>query len=246
MRKDITITAETRSARGKNEARRLRAAGSTPGVMYGVSDTSVAVAVNPKEIGRILHSRTGHNTIFNLAVTGGENTPVMIIDWQSDPVKDTLLHVDLKRIDLTARIVVKIPVHTHGEPTGVKLQGGLHEVITREIEIECLPDDIPEEFSVDVTELALGQSVRAGELALGEGVALVSAADMVISHVVALKAEVVETPAAVEGAPAAAAAEPEVIKKGKKEEEGSAGAEEKKKPAAEEKKKAGGDEKKKK
>src|SRR5215470_3871525 len=138
MRKDITVTAEPRSSRGKNEARRLRAAGSTPGVVYGVSDTAVPVSVNPKEIGRILHSKTGHNTIFNLTVQGGESTPVMIVDWQSDPIKDTLLHVDLKRIDLTKRISVRIPVVTAGEPKGVKIQGGLHEVITREIEIECL------------------------------------------------------------------------------------------------------------
>jgi large subunit ribosomal protein L25 len=243
MRKDITVTAETRSARGKNEARRLRASGSTPGVLYGVSDISVPLAMKPKEITRILSSKTGHNTIFNLALTGGENTPVMIVDWQSDPVKDTLLHVDLKRIDLTKRIVVKIPVHTHGEPTGVKLQGGLHEVISREIEIECLPDDIPEEFSVDVSELALNQSIRAGAIPLSGSMKLVSPADAVISHVVLLKAEVVETPA--EGAEVVAGAtpaEPEVIKKGKKEEEGAAPdekkkPEEKKKPAAEEKKK---------
>src|SRR5580698_4929630 len=177
MRKDITITAETRSGRGKNEARRLRASGSAPGVLYGVSDTSVPVAVNPKEIGRILGSKTGHNTIFNLAVTGGENTPVMIVDWQSDPVKEFLLHVDLKRIDLTKRITVKVPVHTHGEPAGVKLQGGLHEVITREIEIECLPDDIPEEFNVDVSELALNQSIRASAIPMSGSMRLVSPAD---------------------------------------------------------------------
>src|SRR5215469_1957071 len=138
MRKDITVTAEPRSSRGKNEARRLRAAGSTPGVLYGVSDSAVPVSVNPKEIGRILHSRTGHNTIFNLTVKGGESTPVMIVDWQSDPIKDTLLHVDLKRIDLTKRISVRVPVFTAGEPKGVKIQGGLHELVTREIEIECL------------------------------------------------------------------------------------------------------------
>src|SRR5580658_4956131 len=237
MRKDITITAETRTERGKNEARRLRASGSTPGVLYGVSDTSVPVAVKPKEIVRILSSKTGHNTIFNLAVTGGENTPVMIIDWQSDPVKDTLLHVDMKRIDLAKRIVVKIPVHTHGEPAGVKLQGGLHEVITREIEIECLPDDIPEEFIVDVSGLALNQSIRASAIPMSGSMRLVSPADAVISHVVLLKAEVVETPA--EGAEAVAGAtpaEPEVIKKGKKEEEGAA-ADDKKKPAEEKKKK---------
>src|SRR5215472_587604 len=100
MRKDITVTAEPRDTRGKNEARRLRASGAAPGVLYGVTDTAVPVAVSPKEIGKILHSRTGHNTIFNLAVKGAETTPVMIVDWQSDPVKDTLIHVDLKRIDL--------------------------------------------------------------------------------------------------------------------------------------------------
>src|SRR5215472_10214086 len=149
MRKDITVAAEPRSGRGKNEARRLRASGSAPGVLYGVSDTAVPVAVNPKEIGRILHSRTGHNTIFNLAVNGGETTPVMIVDWQSDPIKETLLHVDLKRIDLTKRISVRVPVISQGEPKGVKLQGGLHELVTREIEIECLPDEIPEQFTVD-------------------------------------------------------------------------------------------------
>jgi large subunit ribosomal protein L25 len=231
MRKDITVTAEPRSARGKNEARRLRAAGSAPAVLYGVTDTSVAVAVSPKEIGKILHSKTGHNTIFNLSITGGENTPVMIVDWQSDPVKDNLLHVDLKRIDLTQRITVRVPVRTLGEPKGVKLQGGLHELITREIEIECLPDEIPEEFTIETSELMLGQSVRAGEIALSGSMTLLSPAESVISHVVAMKAE--EAPAAVEaveGAPAAAVTgEPEVIKKGKKEEEGAAPADEKKK-----------------
>lgn len=235
MRKDITVTAETRSGRGKNEARRLRVAGSTPGVLYGVSDTSVPLAVNPKEIGRILNSKTGQNTIFNLAVTGGENTPVMVVAWQTDPVKNNLLHVDLKRIDLNQRIAVRIPVHTSGEPTGVKLQGGLHELITREVEIECLPDEIPEQFTVDVSELSIGQSIRAGALPLTGSMRLVSPAEAVISHVVAMKAEVVETPAAAEGAAAATPAEPEVIKKGKKEEEGAASDEKKKAP--EEKKK---------
>jgi large subunit ribosomal protein L25 len=228
MRKDITVTAEARSGRGKNEARRLRVTGSTPGVLYGVSDTAVAVAVNPKEIGRILNSKTGQNTIFNLAVKDGETTPVMVVDWQTDPIRSNLLHVDLKRIDLSKRISVKIPVHTTGEPVGVKLQGGLHELITREVEIECLPDEIPEEFVVDVSELNIGQSIRAGALPLTGSMKLVSTADSVISHVVAMKAEVVETPV-VEGAAPAAAAEPEVIKKGKKEEEGAAPEEKKKK-----------------
>ena len=231
MRKEITVSAEPRQGRGKNEARRLRASGLAPGVVYGVTDTAVAVAVNPKEIGRILHSRTGHNTIFNVSVKGGESTPVMIADWQSDPIRDNLLHVDLKRIDLNKPITVRVPVTTTGEPKGVKVQGGLHEVVTRDVEIECLPDDIPEEFTVDVAELMIGQSVRAGSITMPASIKLVSSPDAVISHVVALKAE--EAPAAAEGAEGAAAvapAEPEVIKKGKKEEEGAA-------PAAEEKKK---------
>src|SRR5580658_5684319 len=227
MRKDITIVAEPRSSRGKNEARRLRVSGQTPGVLYGAGGESVPVAVSPKEVNKILHSKTGYNTIFNLSVTGGETVPVMVVDWQHDPVKENLLHVDLKRIDLTLRLRVKVPVHTSGEPKGVKLQGGLHELITREIEIECLPDDIPEHFTIDVSELMIGQAIRAGEVKLGDGVKLVSNPDSVISHVVALKAE--PEPAAVEGAAPAATAEPEVIKKGKKEEEGAA-------PAAEEKK----------
>jgi large subunit ribosomal protein L25 len=218
-RKDITIAADARSSRGKNEARRLRVSGAAPGVLYGSGGESVAIAVNPKDIRKILQSKTGHNTIFDVAVKNGETVPVMIIDWQNDPIKDTLLHVDLKRIDLTKRIRVKVPVHTHGDPVGVKIQGGLHELITREIEIECLPDAIPEEYVVEVSELSIGQNVRAGDIPLGESVKLVSNPEAVISHVVAMKAE--EAPAATADAAAgpAAAAEPEVIKKGKKEEE---------------------------
>jgi large subunit ribosomal protein L25 len=218
MRKEITVAAEPRQSRGKNEARRLRVKGLAPAILYGSDRAAVAVSVNPKDVNKIQHSNTGHNTIFNLAVQDGEATPVMIVDWQSDPVKDNLLHVDLKRIDLSMRAAFKVRVHTTGEPKGVKLQGGLLEVITREIEIECLPDDIPELYTVDVGELMIGQNLRASDVALGGSVKLVSSPEQVIAHVVALKAEVVETPAA-EGAVAAAPAEPEVIKKGKKEED---------------------------
>jgi large subunit ribosomal protein L25 len=229
MRKDITVSAEPRDSRGKNEARRLRASGAAPAVVYGVTDTAVPVSVSPKEIGRILNSKTGHNTIFNLAVKGGETAPVMIVDWQSDPVKDTLLHIDLKRIDPNKPLRVRVPVLTTGEPKGVKIQGGLHEIVAREVEVECLPDAIPEEFSIDVSELMIGQSVRASSVPMPDGVKLVSPADAVISHVVALKAEEAPAAEAAEGAEATAPAEPEVIKKGKKEEEGAAPAEEKKK-----------------
>ena len=219
MLKDLTVAAETRDSRGKNEARRLRAKGSMPAVIYGGPAGPAPVAVNPKELSRILHSRTGHNTIFNMSIAGGETTPVMIVDWQFDPIKDSLLHVDLKRIDLDQRITVKVPVVTQGEPKGVKLQGGIHEVVTREIEIECLPNEIPEQFNVAVSEMMIGQSVRAGEIPLSGSMKLLSPADAVISHVVSMKAE--EEPAA-EAAATPAAAEPEVIKKGKKEEEGAA------------------------
>jgi large subunit ribosomal protein L25 len=228
MRKDITINAEPRSARGKNEARRLRVKGAIPAVVYGGKEGSVAVSVDPKEVNRLLHSKTGHNTIFNVAIRDLATTPAMVVDWQNDPIKGNLLHVDLKRIDLNARISVAIPVHCVGEAKGVKQQGGLLEVVTREVQIECLPDEIPENFVVEVTELLIGQSIRAGELPLVGSMKLLSQPEAVLVHVIALRAEVVATPAegeVVEGA--AAPAEPEVIKKGKKEEEGEAEAKKK-------------------
>jgi len=224
LRKDITVTAEVRASRGKNEARRTRSAGNIPAVVYGAYKDAISISVNPKEINRIIRSSTGLNTIFNLTIAGGETTPVMVVDQQVDPLKGTLLHADLKRIDLTKRIRVTVPVHTTGEAAGVKVQGGLLEVVTRAVEIECLPDEIPEGFKVSVSDLMIGQSKRAGDVGLGGSMKLVSAPDSVIAHVVALRAEETPAPAAgAEGAaPAAgapAAAEPEVIKKGKKEEE---------------------------
>ncbi len=225
MKNEITVSAEKRDSRGKNEARRLRVQGLAPGVLYGANGPSVAVAVNPKEVTRILHSATGHNTIFKLSIQGVEETPAMIVDWQSDPVRDNLLHVDLKRIDLSKRITVNVRVQTTGDPEGVKVQGGLLEIVTREVTIDCLPNEIPEVYTVDVSRLLIGQNLRASDIQLEGTAKLVSAPEQVIAHVVAMKAE--EAPAAeaaVEGAPAAPA-EPEVIKKGKKEEEPEAAAE---------------------
>lgn len=219
MRKDITVAAEVRASRGKNEAHRTRAAGKIPAVVYGAYKDAVAVAVSPKEIVKIVRSNTGFNTIFTLAIEGGETTPVMVVDQQVDPIKGTLLHADFKRIDLSKRIRVAVPVITEGEPAGVKVQGGLLEIITRSIEIECLPDDIPEHFTVDVSGLMIGQSKRASDVGLSGSMKLTSAPETVIAHIVTLKAE--EEPAAAEAAAptAAAGAEPEVIKKGKKEDE---------------------------
>ena len=240
MRREISIAAEVRTSRGKNEARRTRRAGQIPAVIYGSFQKPVSVVVNPRDIGKIVHSDTGYNTIFNLVIQGGDSTPVMLVDRQVDPVKGTLLHADFKRIDLSKRLRVSIPVHTVGEAAGVKVQGGLLEVITRAIEIECLPDEIPEGFTVDVTELMIGQAKRASDVALTGSMKLVSSPETVIAHAVALRAEEVVEPTAAEAAAAAVTpeagatpAEPEVIKKGKKEEE--APAEEKGKKPAEEK-----------
>ena len=222
MRKEVTVSADVRASRGKNAAHRTRRAGQIPAVIYGAYKDPISVALDPREILKIVHSSTGYNTIFNLQIQGGENTPVMVVDHQVDPLKGTLLHADLKRIDLTKRIRVTVPVHTEGEPAGVKVQGGLLEIITRVVEIECLPDDIPEHFVIDVRELMIGQSKRASDVALAGSIKLVSDPQSVIAHVVALRAEAEPTPAEGAAAPEAAAttAEPEVIKKGKKEEEG--------------------------
>jgi large subunit ribosomal protein L25 len=225
VRKDLTVAADVRTSHGKNAAHRTRRAGQIPAIIYGAFKEPISIAIDPREILKIVHSSTGYNTIFNLQVNGGENTPVMVVDHQSDPIKGTLLHADLKRIDLSKRLRVTVPVHTQGEPKGVKVQGGLLEIITRSIEIECLPDDIPEHFIVDVTELMMGQNRRASEVALTGTIKLVSDPQAVIAHVVALRAEAEPTAAEGAAAPEAAApaaAEPEVIKKGKKEEEGAA------------------------
>jgi large subunit ribosomal protein L25 len=202
-----------RDTRGKNEARRTRRAGQIPAVVYGAYQDPISISVNPKDLQKLVRSEGGYNTIFNLAIAGGETTPVMVVDEQVDPIRGTWLHADLKRIDLTKRLKVTVPVHTTGEPKGVKVQGGLLEIVTRSVEIECLPDEIPAGFTVDVTELLIGQSKRASDVAISGSMKLVSPADQVIAHIVSLRAEAAST---TEATPAA---EPEVVKKGKKEEE---------------------------
>jgi large subunit ribosomal protein L25 len=210
VKTDKVVTAQPRASRGKNEARRMRVSGLIPGVVYGAFKDPVSISVNPKFISQILRSSTGHNTIFNLEVAGGETTPVMVVDEQYDPVKSNLLHVDLKRIDLEKRIKVAVPVKVSGEAKGIKLQGGLMEIITRSVEIEVLPNDIPHSFTVDVSELMVGQSVRANDIVMPGSAKLLGQLDAVIAHVVGQKAEAV--------AEVAAVVEPEVAKKGKKDE----------------------------
>jgi len=222
MRKDITVAATPRPSRGKNEARRLRVSGLMPAIIYGTGKDPVAVSVNPKEVNKILHSTTGHNTIFDMAVGDSPAEPVMVIDWQHHPLKGNLLHVDLMRIDLEKALHVKVPVHLKGEAVGVKIGGGLLEVVNREVEIQCLPNDIPEFFEVDVTTLNVNQAVRAGDLTLSHSMKLLAPAESVLVHVTAPKNE--------DTAAAAGAAEPEVVKaKGKKEDAAAPAADKKKK-----------------
>src|SRR5437667_4186751 len=159
------VEAQPRKAeeRGKNEARRLRRSGRVPGVVYGAKKDSVAVCVDPKAIARILHSDTGHNTIFELSVNG-EKSKAMIVDWQYEPIKGSLLHIDLKRIAMDQKLKVSVPIVLKGEAAGVKQQGGILEQILREEEVECLPGDIPSAIEADVSELVFGKVLRVADL----------------------------------------------------------------------------------
>ncbi|MGE0407011.1 MAG: 50S ribosomal protein L25 [Candidatus Korobacteraceae bacterium] len=222
------VEAQPRTADGKNVARRERKSGRLPGVVYGARRPSVAVSLVPKQITRILHSESGHNTIFDLQLDG-EQTKVMIVDWQYEPIKGALLHVDLKRIAMDQKLRVRVPIQLKGEAAGVKQQGGILEQVLREVEIECLPADIPGHIDIDISGLVFGQSMRVSDLPHGEGkLRFLTDENQVVAHVVSVKEVVEATPeAAAEGA--ATAAEPEVIKKGKQEtEEGAAEKPEKK------------------
>ena len=218
----FNVKAQGREGRGKNEARRLRKGGSIPAVVYGAGKEPVSVAVDPKQVVRTLKADSGHNTISDLELNG-EATKAMIVDWQTEPIKGSLLHIDLKRIAIDKKLVVTVPVHLKGEAVGVKTQGGIMEQVLREVEIECLPADIPPHIDVDVTHLEFGHVLRVKELPHFEGkIEFLTDEDQTVAHVIAVKEVVEAAPAeAVEGA--AAPAEPEVIKKGKQEaEEGAA------------------------
>jgi large subunit ribosomal protein L25 len=211
------VEAQQRPAesRGKNEARRLRVTGQIPAVVYGAKKDPVAVAVNPKHITKILHSDSGHNTIFDLQVNGSKEK-VMIVDWQYDPIKDRLLHIDLKRIDMTKAIRVSVPIQLIGVPEGVKTQGGILDQVVREVELECLPTDIPSHIDVNVEHLKFGDVLRVSDLPHAGKLKFITAEDQAVAHITAVKEEVAPTAEAVAAAPAAGA-EPEVIKKGKQE-----------------------------
>jgi large subunit ribosomal protein L25 len=235
MADKIVVEAAARETRGKNEARRQRVAGNVPATLYGGKDAAISLTVNAKKLSQILRSATGHNTLFQVAFDGKEQ-PAIVKDWQVDPVSGNLLHVDLLRIAMDVRMRVKVPVHTFGEPSGVKVDGGVFEIVTREVEIECLPAEIPTEFKMDVSNLAMNQALRAGDIPIDKNkMKLLTEPERVLAHVVALRVEE-EKPADAVAAEVATPAEPEIIKKGKKEVEGEEG-EEGAKPAEKQEKK---------
>jgi large subunit ribosomal protein L25 len=212
------LEAQSRTPGNKNTARRLRRQGKVPAVLYGAGKDAVSLAVDPKQVTRILHSESGHNTIFDLSL-GGENTKAMIVDWQYEPIKGSLLHIDLKRIAMDKKLRVSVPVVLKGEAAGVKQQGGILEQIVREVEVECLPGDIPSSIEADVTELVFGKVLRVSELPHSDKLKFLTDANQPVAHITTVKEEVVATPEAAAAEAAAAPAEPEVIKKGKQESE---------------------------
>ena len=218
----------------KNAARRVRVSGKIPAVVYGAGQDSVAVAVDPRVITKILHSDSGHNTIFDLDVTGASVVKAMIVDWQHEPIKGALLHIDLKRIAMDKMMTVSVPIQLVGVPLGVKAQGGILEHVLREVEIECLPADIPGHLDVDVSNLEMNQAIHVSDLPHSGSIKFLSDEGLTVAHVSAIREEVVE-PEAVDAA--ATPAEPEVAKKGKGETDAAA-------PAADAKGDAKGDKKK--
>jgi large subunit ribosomal protein L25 len=224
MAESIIVKASQRTEFGKNCSRRLRRSGSIPATVYGQGKNATSLSLDPKIVNGILHSHAGQNTIFELTVDGQDTTHALIKDFQLDPINGKLLHVDLLRIDMTTKLKVKVPFEIVGQAVGVKVGGGLLDIVLREIEVECLPADIPEHIPVDVTHLALNQALRVSELQVSDRIQILTDPDAVVVHVAPIRAEA-EVPAE---APAETA-EPEVIKKGKAAAEGEAGEEEEKK-----------------
>ena len=218
---ETTLQAVKRGDKGKNEARRLRAAGRLPAIVYGRTPAArqgdaLAVTVEPKELSRILHSEAGANTLITLKIEGEADAQVLVKEYQLDPISHHLLHADFYRVAMDKAITVTVPIVLRGEARGIKQQDGVLDFVTRQISIECLPGNIPESIEVDVSELMINQGIRVRDLTTDGTWKPVSEGDTMLAHVVAPKAA--EEPAAAEAAPAAPA-EPEVIKKGKTEKE---------------------------
>jgi large subunit ribosomal protein L25 len=218
---EFVVPAESRRETGKNANRKLRSRGLIPGVLYATGAEAVPVQVSPGEIGAILKSASGENTLFDLEL-GGQRRKVILKEFQREPLRGKLLHADFYEVALDKRLTVKVHIELEGTPVGVKVQGGIVDFVTRELEVECLPADIPAKIAVDISHLELGKHFRVSDLELGDKVRLLAEPEVVIAHVVLPRAEVAAEAAATEGAApeaeaAAATAEPEVIKKGKAE-----------------------------
>jgi large subunit ribosomal protein L25 len=222
------VVAKAREGKfNKNAARRVRIAGKIPAVFYGPGHDPVAIEVEPKQISRILFSETGHNTIFDVEISGQPAAKAMIVDWQREPINDRLIHIDLKRIALDKVLRVKVRVKLLGIPVGVKTSGGILDQVMRQVEIECLPENIPSHIDLDVSGLEMYGVLRVSDLPHSDKVKFLSAEDATVAHVVSIREEAptaAETEAAAIAAATAAtaAAEPEVAKKGKAEPEAGA------------------------
>ena len=198
----------------KNAARRVRVSGLIPAVVYGAGLEPIALTVDPKAVTKILHSESGHNTIFDLAIASGATTKVMIVDWQNEPIKGKLLHIDMKRIAMNKTMTVSVPITLIGVPVGVKTQGGVLDQILREVEVECLPTDIPSHLDVDVSGLELNGAIHISDLPHSGKLKFTGEEDELVAHVTLVK----EEPEAEAAVAAPEGAEPEVAKKGKGEE----------------------------
>ena len=209
---EVVIAKPREGKFNKNAARRVRRAGKIPAVLYGAGHEPVAVEVDPKQISRILYSESGHNTIFDVDLSGKGTAKVMIVDWQIEPIKDALIHIDLKRIALDKTLEVSVPIRLTGTAVGVKTEGGMLDQVLREVEIECLPANIPSHIDVDVTNLHLHEVLRVKDLPHSDKYEYLVEEDAPVAHVISIKEEA--APAADEAA-AAAPSEPEVAKKGK-------------------------------
>ncbi len=213
-RQEITVRAERRAGRGKNDARRLRARGLVPLTIYGGEGEPVSAAAPLRELAAILRSETGHNTIFTLDVDGVGASEVMFLDRQIDPVKGRLIHADLRRLVRGQEIEVSVRLELEGEPAGTAEGGGILEQLLREVEVRCRPSIIPESLHADVSNLGVHEVLHVSDLQVPEGVTVLTDPETAVATVAVVREEQVE-----ERTPEEEVAEPEVIGKGKKEDE---------------------------
>ncbi len=194
MQQQLDMDAQQREGRGKNAARRLRAAGKVPAVLYGLDKGSIAIEFDGKEITRLLQSPSGHNQILNLKIAGGENAPAMASDWLIDPVRGNLLHVDMRRVDLQVAVEVDVSIDVTGVSHGAREEGGHDEVVNREIHLRALPLEVPEKIEIDITTMNLGEAIRLSDLPASDKYTFLSPSDMLLVHCVTPKVVEEETP----------------------------------------------------